>query len=103
MRLLNAKEVAAILQVSPARIYELAKQGILPSVRIGARQIRSEETGLIQWIEHGGRFDKASLEERVHSKANLLGTGVANPIGGRSQSDGGKRQRRESKIPSASR
>ena len=47
MRLLDAKEVAAILQVSTQRVYELTRQGVLPRVRIGARQIRFEETRLM--------------------------------------------------------
>jgi predicted DNA-binding transcriptional regulator AlpA len=42
MRLVDAKGVAAMLQVRTQRVYELTRQGILPSVRIGARQIRFE-------------------------------------------------------------
>lgn len=51
MRLLDAKEVAEILQVNVQRTYELTRQGVLPSVRIGPKQIRFEETRLMQWIE----------------------------------------------------
>jgi excisionase family DNA binding protein len=50
MRLLDAKEVAEILQVNVQRVYELTRQGILPSIRIGPRQVRYEETRLMQWI-----------------------------------------------------
>jgi predicted site-specific integrase-resolvase len=34
MQLLNAREVAEILQVSTQPVYELSRQGILPNVRI---------------------------------------------------------------------
>ena len=38
-RLLRVSEVAQMLDVSPARIYELARSGRIPSVRLG-RQVR---------------------------------------------------------------
>ena len=65
MRLLDAKEVSEILQVSVARVYDLARQGILPTVRIGARQIRFEESRLVQWIQHGGRLDAVDLDAQL--------------------------------------
>jgi excisionase family DNA binding protein len=63
MRLLNAKEVAEILQVNTQRVYELTRQGILPSLRIGARQIRFEEARLLQWIENGGGLNAKNVED----------------------------------------
>jgi excisionase family DNA binding protein len=68
MHLLNAKEVAEILQVNTQRVYELTRQGILPSLRIGARQIRFEETRLLQWIENGGGLNAIGLED--HKSGN---------------------------------
>ncbi len=65
MRLLDAKEVAEILQVNIQRVYELTRRGILPSVRIGPKQIRYEETLLKKWIEYGGRLDAESLEAKL--------------------------------------
>jgi len=62
MQLLNAREVAEILQVSTQRVYELTPQGILPSVRIGPRQIRFEEESLLGWIENGGVLDTINPE-----------------------------------------
>jgi excisionase family DNA binding protein len=62
MRLLNAKEVSGMLGVSLARVYELTRQGILPSIRIGTRQIRFEHSRLLQWIQYGGRLDDISLD-----------------------------------------
>ncbi|MEO8053431.1 MAG: helix-turn-helix domain-containing protein [Acidobacteriota bacterium] len=48
------KEVAERLDVSVQRVYELARCGILPVVRLG-RQIRVEEGRLSAWINEGGR------------------------------------------------
>jgi putative molybdopterin biosynthesis protein len=53
MHLLTAKETAAILKVTLPRVYELAREGLIPSVRMG-RQIRFDETKLLNWIEQGG-------------------------------------------------
>lgn len=53
MRLLTAKETAQILKVTLPRVYELAREGLIPSVRMG-RQIRFHEPKLIEWIEQGG-------------------------------------------------
>ena len=54
MHLLTAKETARLLQVKLPRVYELARGGLIPSVRMG-RQIRFEETKLVEWVEQGGR------------------------------------------------
>jgi excisionase family DNA binding protein len=64
MRLLDAKEVAEILQVNTQRVYELTRQGILPSIRLGAREIRFEEERLLRWIENGGRLDTINPEDQ---------------------------------------
>jgi excisionase family DNA binding protein len=53
MRLLTAKETAEILQVTLPRVYELAREGLIPNVRMG-RQIRFHEAKLIEWIDRGG-------------------------------------------------
>jgi excisionase family DNA binding protein len=50
MRLKTAKEVANILSVSPARVYELVRRRELPALRLGMRQIRFDEATLRQWI-----------------------------------------------------
>ncbi len=54
MRLLTMTQVAKILQVSPSRVYELARQRLLPVVRLG-RQIRVDEDELREWIKAGGQ------------------------------------------------
>lgn len=51
--LLQASEVAAMLRVSTARVYELARTGVLPCVRIG-RQMRFDADRLTAWVQTGG-------------------------------------------------
>ena len=53
MRLLTAKEVAPILQVTEARVYEMSRENLLPTVRMG-RQVRYDEETLRNWIKAGG-------------------------------------------------
>lgn len=54
MNLLTAAEVAEILRVSKARVYELARQGMLPALTLGQRQVRFDEAALREWIATGG-------------------------------------------------
>ena len=51
--LLRADQVAALLQVSRWRVYDLARQGVLPSVRIG-RAVRFDPDALAVFISRGG-------------------------------------------------
>lgn len=53
-RLLTASQAAERLDVTLARLYELARTGTLPAVRIG-RQIRFSPEVLSGWIEAGGQ------------------------------------------------
>jgi excisionase family DNA binding protein len=57
MRLMTAKETAEILQVALPRVYELARHGLLPCVRMG-RQIRFDEEKLREWVMRGGSTDR---------------------------------------------
>lgn len=95
MRLLDAKEVAQILHISTARVYELTRQKILPSVRIGARQIRFEEDRLFQWIENGGGLGVTN--EHDHNLESDVVTANITPRfpAARSSGDGGNRRKRE--------
>lgn len=52
-RLLLAQEAASLLRVTPNRLYDLAKRGIVPCVHIG-RQVRFHEKLLLDWIARGG-------------------------------------------------
>ena len=51
---LTLKQVAEILQVSEARTQELAREGILPVIRLG-RQYRVDPDQLAEFIAGGGR------------------------------------------------
>lgn len=51
--LLTVQEVSAILQVRPARVYELVRIGLLPAVHLG-RQVRFRKAELERWIASGG-------------------------------------------------
>ncbi len=53
-KLLTVKEVSEILDLKPARIYELTREKKLPYVQIGDRQYRYSEAALLRWIEKGG-------------------------------------------------
>lgn len=52
-RLLTVEEAAGILGVNRARAYELVRQGIVPSVRLG-RQVRVDPIRLEEFIHAGG-------------------------------------------------
>jgi excisionase family DNA binding protein len=61
MALLKASEVAKILRVSTARVYELARRGLLPTVILGERQVRFDQEVLRQWINKGGCMESKEL------------------------------------------
>ena len=54
VKLLKVVQVARMLQVSTARVYELVRHKIIPSVRLG-RQLRIDDTALRKWIASGGK------------------------------------------------
>jgi excisionase family DNA binding protein len=54
MNLLTANEVAQILRVPPARVYELARRKMIPALTLGQKQLRFEESALRDWIAAGG-------------------------------------------------
>ena len=62
MRLLTAKQVAPILGVKPARVYELARARAIPAVRVGERQVRFDETALREWVARGGTVEAAQTQ-----------------------------------------
>lgn len=62
MRLLTAKEVAPILRVTPARVYELARSRAIPAIRLGERQVRFDETALRDWLAGGGSLHVSSSD-----------------------------------------
>jgi len=59
MELLTIREVAERLRVSEQRAYELARQEVIPVVRIG-RQVRVDAARLVDWIAGGGSTPRGS-------------------------------------------
>jgi excisionase family DNA binding protein len=54
MSLIQAKRASEVLSVSLARLYELARLGVIPVIRLGPRQIRFDEDTLTEWAKRGG-------------------------------------------------
>lgn len=48
--LLTAKEVAAMLAVKTARVYELVRNGSIKSVRVGRRQLRFRKKDVGEFV-----------------------------------------------------
>ncbi len=57
-RLLKAQEVAGQTGLPLARVYELAREGQLPHVRLG-RALRFDPTAVAEWLRNGGTRDGA--------------------------------------------
>lgn len=53
-RLVSAGELARQFNVSPSRMYDLARRGLLPSVRLG-RSVRFDVQAVEEFLSHGGR------------------------------------------------
>lgn len=53
-KLLKVVDVGEILDLKPARIYELCREKSIPFILIGQRQYRFSKTALQNWIENGG-------------------------------------------------
>ena len=64
MKLLTIPEVAELLSVSTPRAYELARRGIIPSVRLG-RQVRVHPAELDRWISEGGDSSSSGSTSRA--------------------------------------
>ena len=62
-KLLTVKEVSEILDLKPARIYELTRERKIPFVQIGERQYRYSEAALSNWIEKGGNQESEGENE----------------------------------------
>lgn len=53
-KLLKVNDVGEILDLKPARVYELCREKSIPFILIGQRQYRFSRTALQNWIENGG-------------------------------------------------
>ena len=60
-KLLTVKEVCEILDLKPARVYELTRENKIPFVQIGERQYRYSEAALLEWIENGGNKENGDV------------------------------------------
>ncbi len=61
MKIFLANEIAQILRVPKGRVYELARQGRLPAIRIG-RQVRFREDAVEAWLS--GLEERSDLSHR---------------------------------------
>lgn len=52
-KLLTAGPLAKAVSVSTSRIYQLARDGLIPCIRIG-RQVRFDPERVASWIAQGG-------------------------------------------------
>ncbi|HMS38924.1 MAG TPA: helix-turn-helix domain-containing protein [Pyrinomonadaceae bacterium] len=62
-KLLTVKEVGEILDLKPARIYELTRERKIPFVQIGERQYRYSAAAIENWIEQGGNQTEINNDE----------------------------------------
>lgn len=49
--LLEAKDVARLLKMSPRTVWDLTKRGELPAIRLGKRMVRYLLADVRDWIE----------------------------------------------------
>ena len=76
MKLLIASEVAAIMSVTEARVYELARRKMIPHIRLG-RQVRFSEKVLLEWVERGGATETVGLDVASDRKQRNQNHGIA--------------------------
>ena len=60
-KLLRMQEVAALIDTSLPRAYELVRQGIIPGVVRLGRQIRVNPDVLAKWITQGGDISAGAV------------------------------------------
>jgi len=53
-KLLKVDDVGELLDLKPARIYELCREKAIPFILIGQRQYRFSKTAIQSWIDGGG-------------------------------------------------
>ena len=54
MKFLTVQQISDLVGLSPGRIYEAVRLGLLPAVHIG-RQVRIEEQAFHDWVSGGGQ------------------------------------------------
>ena len=68
MLLLTIREVASVLRVPVSRVYSLARRGVIPTVRLGDRQLRVDQEALRDWVQRGGQ------PRHAHQPSNRIPT-----------------------------
>ncbi len=63
-KLLTVEQVVDWLKLDRQRVYDLARQGIIPSVRLG-RQLRFSEQQISDFIESGGKAFSGGWRKEV--------------------------------------
>ena len=66
--LLTAKEVAAEWQIPLSRVYELTRCGLIPHLKIGARQLRFDPDSLREWKARGGNVERANESSQTEEE-----------------------------------
>lgn len=69
MQLIDAKQAAQILNVRTSRLYELVRMKLVPFTRLGARQIRFDETVLSEWVKQGGNIAPEIRKENQDARS----------------------------------
>jgi excisionase family DNA binding protein len=62
-KLLKVDEVSELLDLKPARVYELCREKRVPFILIGQRQYRFSKTALLDWIERGGNREDDAIND----------------------------------------
>ena len=64
MRFYTVQEIADLVKLSPGRIYETIRLGLLPAVHFG-RQVRIEEQAFLDWARQGGQSHHDDRQRRA--------------------------------------
>ena len=61
--ILVADEVAEMLRVEKQRVYELARTGRIPMIRLGERQYRFSRRAIERFLEDGGNREEGEDDQ----------------------------------------
>lgn len=64
MKFFTVQQVAELVQLTPARVYEAIRLELLPAVHIG-RQVRIEEQAFQDWVRNGGQRHGAPVRNQA--------------------------------------
>lgn len=68
MKLITAKAASEILNIRLQRLYELVRQGLIPHVKIGLRQLRFDPDVLQAWAKNGGAVAGSPVSQTMASE-----------------------------------